>query len=167
MCETVTTYSCQRSGWILTCNGHCHLQEIVSVNNNNSSLNDPWNNGTYSLHQVLSTGTFETLMGHSPYGTLDPNVCIFQPILISNIFSPGDIFTAKVWYLKQANIRLASCPWGPATAHGVGILTELYVIYMERYTSHRAIARCFGLGLFLNLALCQPHWQPASAGKPF
>ncbi len=23
---------------------------------------------------------------------------------------------------------LASCPWGPATAHGVGILTELYVI---------------------------------------
>ena len=27
---------------------------------------------------------------------------------------------------------LDSCPWGPATAHGVGILTELYVIYMER-----------------------------------
>ncbi len=23
---------------------------------------------------------------------------------------------------------LASCPWGPATAHGVGILNELYVI---------------------------------------
>ena len=26
----------------------------------------------------------------------------------------------------------ASCPWGPATAHGVGTLTEMDVIYMER-----------------------------------
>ncbi len=34
--------------------------------------------------------------------------------------------------------ELSSCPWGPATAHGVGILTELYVIYMERSTSHHA-----------------------------
>ena len=34
---------------------------------------------------------------------------------------------------------LASCPLGPATAHGLGILTEMDVIYMERYTSHRAI----------------------------
>ncbi len=34
------------------------------------------------------------------------------------------------------NFLLASCPLGPATAHGVGILTELYVIYMERYISH-------------------------------
>ncbi len=33
-------------------------------------------------------------------------------------------------------VLLASCPWGPATAHGVGILTKLYVIYMERYSSH-------------------------------
>ncbi len=37
------------------------------------------------------------------------------------------------------NNTLASCPWGPATAYGVGILTELYVIHMERSTSHRAI----------------------------
>ncbi len=29
---------------------------------------------------------------------------------------------------------LVSCPWGPATAHGVGILTELYAIFMDRYT---------------------------------
>ena len=28
---------------------------------------------------------------------------------------------------------LASYPWGPATAHGVGTLTELYVIYMDRW----------------------------------
>ena len=35
------------------------------------------------------------------------------------------------------NYSLASCPWGPATAHGVGILTELYVIYMERNTASR------------------------------
>ncbi len=26
---------------------------------------------------------------------------------------------------------LASCQWVPVTAHGVGILTEMYVIYME------------------------------------
>ncbi len=31
---------------------------------------------------------------------------------------------------------LASCQWGPATAHGVGTLTEMYVIYMVRYASH-------------------------------
>ena len=57
---------------------------------------------------------------------------------------------------------LASCPLGPATANGVGLLTEIYAIYMEKYTSHRAIARCFGLGLFADLALCQPHWHPAN-----
>ncbi len=31
---------------------------------------------------------------------------------------------------------LASCPLGPATAHGVGILTEMDVICIRRYTSH-------------------------------
>ena len=29
--------------------------------------------------------------------------------------------------------KLASCPSGPVTAHGVGILTEMHVIYIERY----------------------------------
>ncbi len=38
-----------------------------------------------------------------------------------------------------SNISLASCPLGPVTAHGVGILTEMHVIYMGRYTSHRAM----------------------------
>ncbi len=61
---------------------------------------------------------------------------------------------------------LASCPWGPATAHGVGLLTEMYAIYMERYTSHRT-ARCFGLGLFSYLALCQPHWHAANTPQSF
>ncbi len=28
-------------------------------------------------------------------------------------------------------IILASCPWGPVTANGVDLLTEMYVIYME------------------------------------
>ncbi len=28
-------------------------------------------------------------------------------------------------------MKLASCPWGPATAHGVGLLTEMYAIYIE------------------------------------
>ncbi len=31
------------------------------------------------------------------------------------------------------NYILASCPSGSATAHGLDVLTELYVIYMERY----------------------------------
>ncbi len=38
------------------------------------------------------------------------------------------------------NRLLASCPWGPVTANGVDLLTEIYVIYMEAHTSHRAIA---------------------------
>ncbi len=49
-----------------------------------------------------------------------------------------------------SNDLLASCPWGPATAHGVGILIKLHVIYMERCSSHRAIKneapRSNGLG---------------------
>ncbi len=32
----------------------------------------------------------------------------------------------------EEHIVLASCPWGPANAHRMGLLTELYVIYMER-----------------------------------
>ena len=39
------------------------------------------------------------------------------------------------------NSILASCPLGPATAREVGLFTEMYAIYMERYSSHRAIAR--------------------------
>ncbi len=34
------------------------------------------------------------------------------------------------------NTLLASCPWGPVTANGVDILTEMYVIYMERNTTY-------------------------------
>ncbi len=30
------------------------------------------------------------------------------------------------------NARLASCPWGPDTANGVDLLTEIYVIYQVR-----------------------------------
>ena len=39
----------------------------------------------------------------------------------------------------SCNVLLASCQLGPATAHGVGILTVIHAIYIERYTSHRAI----------------------------
>ena len=66
-----------------------------------------------------------------------------------------------------SNSLLASCPWGPATAHGVGLLTEMYAIYMERCALHRTVARCFGLGLFPHLALCQPHWHPANNPESF
>ena len=31
------------------------------------------------------------------------------------------------------NIVLASCPWGPVTANGVDLLTEIYMIYMETH----------------------------------
>ncbi len=31
------------------------------------------------------------------------------------------------------NTRLASCPWGLATDHGVRLLTEMYAIYIDRY----------------------------------
>ena len=34
--------------------------------------------------------------------------------------------------------ELASCPWGPVTANGVDLLTEIYAIYMEAHTSHPA-----------------------------
>ncbi len=48
----------------------------------------------------------------------------------------------KIVYFVR-NVKLASCPLGPAT--GVGMLTEMHVIYMERYTSHcahRSIGCC-------------------------
>ncbi len=54
-------------------------------------------------------------------------------------------------------------------AHGVDLCTEMYVIYKETHTSHRAITRCFGSGTFTNfgtlpvtLATCQYH--PAKFG---
>ncbi len=34
---------------------------------------------------------------------------------------------------KLGNRRLASCPWGPVTANGVDLLTEIYVIYIESH----------------------------------
>ncbi len=39
--------------------------------------------------------------------------------------------------IKSTNILLASCQWGPATAHRVCILTEMYVIYMEVHLASR------------------------------
>ena len=34
--------------------------------------------------------------------------------------------------------KLASCPWGPATAYGVGVLTKLYVILvLQAYTNEQ------------------------------
>ncbi len=45
-------------------------------------------------------------------------VIIEQPFLLSN--------SQPILH----NILLASCPWGPATAPGVGLLTEMYAIYI-------------------------------------
>ncbi len=42
--------------------------------------------------------------------------------LFQYTISEGEVFFIAVF---RKNIRLASCPWGPATANGVGILTEM------------------------------------------
>ena len=39
----------------------------------------------------------------------------------------------------QKNSILDSCPWAPATAHGLGTLTEMYVIYMQRFYVFKAV----------------------------
>ncbi len=49
----------------------------------------------------------------------------------------------KSWGFLRWNVWLASCPWGPVSANGVNLLTEIYVIYMETHTSHCAMAQCF------------------------
>ncbi len=72
----------------------------------------------------------------------------------------------KRWVCLQIHC-LYPIGYSPATAHGVGILTELYVKCMDRYISLCAIARCFGLGLFMNLTLCLAHWQLARTGRYF
>ena len=82
------------------------------------------------------------------------------------IIDPLDRGGKLVYLQENCRIRkLASCPWGPVTANGVDLLTEIYVIYMETHTSHRAIARWFGYGTFSNfgtlpatLATCQ-YWE--------
>ena len=32
---------------------------------------------------------------------------------------------------SSCNILLASCPWGPVTANGVGVLTVMYVVFVR------------------------------------
>ena len=34
-----------------------------------------------------------------------------------------------------SNERLANCPWGPVTAHMVGLLTTRFLTYVETYMS--------------------------------
>ena len=46
-------------------------------------------------------------------------------------------FSVKKCILR--NRLLASCIWGLVTAHGVGILMEMYVIYMETSASHNTL----------------------------
>ncbi len=48
--------------------------------------------------------------------------------------NPVDASCRFMWYFEKrlfVNERLASCQWGAATAHWVGMLTEMYVIHME------------------------------------
>ncbi len=43
--------------------------------------------------------------------------------------------------LIQAVLRTHQLPIGAGSAHGMGILTEMYVIYMVKYASHRGSLR--------------------------
>ncbi len=81
--------------------------------------------------------------------------------------SSTDVLTEHPILLTCDNSSTGQLSMGPVTAHGMGILTETYVIYMERYASHRANGRCFGLALFPNLALCQPNCHPVNTARRF
>ena len=63
----------------------------------------------------------------------------------------------------MGNPKLASCPWGPVTAHGLGLLTEMYVIVTDARTEGWKARKCirivynklldysfFGLSLFYS-----------------
>ena len=41
---------------------------------------------------------------------------------------------------KLGNLELASCPWGPVTAKGMDLLTNVYIIYMQVHTLHHTIS---------------------------
>ena len=88
-------------------------------------------------------------------------VCTIVHILCSSVLK---CCALTKWFTNI--VQLASCPWGPATAHWVGILTKWYVIYMKKCSSHCDIARCFGLGFFGNLAPRHQQWHTANSGKP-
>ncbi len=61
----------------------------------------------------------------------------------SNIIrNVGSITHHTIPDMHEDNILLASCPWGPATAHGVGILTEMDVIY-AKYGGRRSNGSTF------------------------
>ena len=47
----------------------------------------------------------------------------------------NQIILKIVAYEYYTNDTLASCQLGPVTANGVDLLTEIYVIYMERHPS--------------------------------
>ncbi len=55
-----------------------------------------------------------------------------------------------IW-LGVKDLLLASCPWGPATAHGVGLLTEMYAVYTM--PNMKAIAARFYLFKAVNRAV--------------
>ncbi len=69
-------------------------------------------------------------------------------LVTTNDFAVQAEMVAVETSIDVGNILLASCPWGPVIVSGVDLLTKIYVIYMQMHTSHRAIARCFGPGLF-------------------
>ena len=83
---------------------------------------------------------------HFPWLSLTPDKKYWNSLT----FQKENIFPDFPWWW-QPWIMILLARWGPATAHGVGLQTEMYAIYMERYASCRTIARCFGLGLFSDL----------------
>ena len=61
-------------------------------------------------------------------------------ISIKTLFIPSLILSTRLsvdWCVED-NLSTRQMPiWGPVTANGVDLLTEMYVIYMERDTSQQ------------------------------
>ena len=79
-----------------------------------------------------------SLLQKSQFSKLLPNRAIlglfflsehwFHSEIIPTLLSNQEYGSAFYATITQEMLVLASCPWGPATAHGMGMLTELYVM---------------------------------------
>ncbi len=70
------------------------------------------------------------MMGYQHFPRVQYSFMIKLLILEKEI-QMTQVESAVYTILFLLNCGLASCQWGPVTAHWVGILTEMYVIHME------------------------------------
>ena len=88
----------------------CHIKEICTLSLKKKNI--PW--------EVVF------LLGKSVHSN------VLRNVLQSYISTMNQKIYSKIFHACLAILRLASCPWGPVTANWMGLLTEMYVIYMER-----------------------------------